>query len=83
MKPNKEEKEYTQLTVGGYRINYPEDVGTPTANMTLVKILLNSVISTKEATCVMLDTKEFYPKTPMKRYIYMCLKISDIPKEII
>jgi hypothetical protein len=32
---------------GGDRINYPEDMGTPTADMTLVKILLNSVISAK------------------------------------
>ncbi len=83
MKPNKEEKERTQLTAGCNRINYPEDVGTPNADMTLVKILLNSVISTKEAKCVMLDLKDFYLNTPMKRYEYMCLKISDIPKEII
>jgi hypothetical protein len=34
---------------GGDRINYPEDVGTPTVDMTLVKILLNSIISTKDA----------------------------------
>jgi hypothetical protein len=46
--PNKEEKHCTQLTAGGDRINYPEDMGTPTADMTLVKILLNSVISTKD-----------------------------------
>jgi hypothetical protein len=51
--------------------------------MTLVKILLNSVISTKEANCVMLDLKDFYLNTPMKRYKYMHLKIADIPKEII
>jgi hypothetical protein len=58
-------------------------VGTPTADMTLVKILLNSVISTKGAKCVILDLKDFYLNTPMKRYEYMRLKISDIPKEII
>jgi hypothetical protein len=49
IKPNKEEKHCTQLTSGGDRIIYPEDVGTPTADMTLVKILLNSLISTKNA----------------------------------
>jgi hypothetical protein len=49
IKPNKEEKDCTRLTAGGDRINYPEDVATPTADMTLVKILLNSVISTKDA----------------------------------
>ncbi len=82
-KPNKEEKECTRLTSRGDRINYLEDVGTPTADMTLVKILLNSVISTEGAKCVMLDLKDFYLNTPMKRYKYMRQKISDIPKEII
>jgi hypothetical protein len=48
LKPNKEEKYCTRLTAGGDRINYPEDVGAPTADMTLVKILLNSIISTKD-----------------------------------
>jgi hypothetical protein len=51
--------------------------------MTLVKTLLNSVISTKGAKCVMLDVKDFYLNTPMKRYEYMHIKITDIPKEII
>ncbi len=51
--------------------------------MSLVKILLNSIISTKGAKCIMLDLKDFYLNTPMKRYEYMCLKLSDIHKEII
>jgi hypothetical protein len=83
LKPNKEEKHCIQLTAGGDRINYPEDVGTPTADMTLVKILLNSVISTKEARCVTLDIKDVYLNMPMKRYKYTRLKLSNIPEEII
>jgi hypothetical protein len=83
LKQNKEEKHHTQLTAGGDRINYPEEVGTPTADMTLVKILLNSVISTKDARCVTLDVKDFYLNTPMKRYKYIRLKLADIPEEII
>ncbi len=83
LQPNKEEKEHTRLTAGGDRIKYPEDVGAPTADMTLVKILLNSVISTKGVRCVILDVKNFYLNTPMKRYEYMRLKITDIPEEII
>ena len=51
--------------------------------MTLVKTMLNSVISTRGAKCVMLDIKDFYLNTPMKRYEYMRIKIIDIPKEII
>jgi hypothetical protein len=83
IKPNKKETHRTRLTAGGDRINYPEDVGTPTADMTLVKILFNSVVSTKNARCVMADIKDFYLNTPMKRYEYMRIKIADIPEEII
>ena len=46
MKPNMAETHRTRLTAGGDRINYPEDVGTPTADMTLFKIHANSIIST-------------------------------------
>jgi hypothetical protein len=83
MKPNKKETHCTRITAGGNRINYPEDVGTPTADMTLVKTFLNSVISTKGAKCVMLNVKDFYLNTPMKQYEYMWIKITDIPEEII
>ncbi len=82
-KPNKEEKERTRLTAGGNQINYPDDTGTPTADMTLFKVLLNSVISTKGAKCMTIDLKDFYLNTPMKQLEYMRLKISDIPEEII
>ena len=48
-KTEKDEVNMTRFVVGGNRINYPDDVGTPTADMLLVKILFNSVISTKNA----------------------------------
>ena len=83
IKQNKTETHRTRLTAGGDRINYPEDVGTPTADMTLVKTMLNSVISTRGAKCVILDIKDFYLNTPMKRYEYMRIKITNIPEEII
>jgi hypothetical protein len=83
LKPNKAETHQTRLTAGGDRINYPKDVGTPTADMTLVKTLLNSIISTTGAKCVMLDVKDFYLNTPMEQYEYMRLEISNIPKEIL
>ncbi len=41
-KPNKDEKWHTRLTAGGDRINYPFDCGTPTADMTLFKIMEHS-----------------------------------------
>ena len=83
LKPNKTETHCTRLVAGGDRVNYPANAGTPTANMTLFKILLNSIISTKGARCVMVDIKDFYLCMPMKRFEYMRLKITDIPEEII
>ena len=83
LKPNKTETHCTGLTAGRDRVNYPGNAGTPTADMTLFKILLNSIISTKGARCVMVDIKDFYLCMPMKRFEYMRLKITDIPEEII
>jgi hypothetical protein len=51
-KPNKEEKWRTRLTTGGDQINYPFDCGTPTADMTLLKIIINNTISTRGAKCM-------------------------------
>ena len=82
-KPNKEEKERTRLTAEGDRINYTGDTGTPTANMTLFKVILNSIISTKGARCMTIDLKDLYLNTPMKQPEYMRLKMTDIPEEII
>ena len=65
-KPNKEKKERSRLTAGGDRINYPGDTGTPTTDMTLLKIIMNSIISTKGARCMMIDLKDFYLNTPME-----------------
>ena len=57
VRPEKDEKNRTRFVVGGNRINYPGDVGTPTADMLLAKILFNSVISTKNARFMTGDIK--------------------------
>jgi hypothetical protein len=49
MKPNKEEKYRTKLTAGRDRINYPDNVAPPIADITLFKCLMNSIISTPGA----------------------------------
>ncbi len=79
LKPNKAEVHRTRLTVGGDKVHYPGNVGTPTADLTLVKMHLNSVISTRGARYV----KNFYLNTPMVRYEYVRIKIDDNPEEII
>ena len=63
----KDEKNRTRFVVGGNRINYPGDVGTPTADMLLAKILFNSVISTKSARFMTGDIKNFLPEHPTQK----------------
>lgn len=82
-KPNKAEVQRTRLTVGGDRINYPDEVGTPTADLLLVKTHLNSVISTPNARYMTIDISNFYLNTPMSRPEYVRLKLDDIPEEVI
>ena len=51
--------------------------------MILFKILVNSIISTPHAKCVMMDIKDFYLRTLMRRPEYMRLKLTDIPDKVI
>ena len=83
IRPEKSEKERTRFTVGGDRINYPGDVATPTADMLVAKMLINSTISTKGARCMTMDISNFYLMTPLKRPEYIKIKLSDIPDEVI
>ena len=63
----KKEPNRTRATLRGNLINYPDDVGTPMANLLLIKILLNSVISTPGAKFATTDISNFYLMTPHKR----------------
>ena len=74
VRPQKEEKNRTRLTVDGSRISIPLDCGTPTASLLTVKLLLNSVISTPGARFMCLDLKDFYLNTPMARPEYVRMR---------
>ena len=79
----KKEKNRTRFVEGGYRINYPGEVATPTAEMLVAKILFNSVISTKGVRFMTMDISNFYLMTPLARPEYIQVKLSDLPDEII
>ena len=79
---HKAEKDRTRLTVGDDIINYPGDCGTPTADHLIVKLLLNSVISTN-AKFMTLDIKNFYLNTPLSRYEYLRLRFDNFPEDVI
>jgi hypothetical protein len=72
--PEKADPNRTCLTVGGICITYPGDCGTPTVDMVMVKIHLNSIISTKGTCYCTIDLKDFFLNTLMARPEYMRLK---------
>ena len=79
----KKETNRTRAVLGGNLVHFPGDVGTPTADMMLFKILLNSVVSTPNAKFMTIDISNFYLNTPMTRYEYVKMRLSDIPDEVI
>jgi hypothetical protein len=82
-KPHKKEKERFRLTVGGDKVHYSGDVTTSTADITTFKILINSTLSTEDATMMMMDIKNYYLGTPLPQFEYMKMLLSCFPEEII
>ena len=78
-RPENKDLNRCRITVGCNLTNYYGDCGTPTANLVIVKLLLNSVISTKGAKFMILDISNFYLMTPLKRKEYLNMKLSEFP----
>ena len=72
-----------RLTNGGYRIDYPYDISTPVADLTTIKIHLNSVISTPKAKLFCTIIRNFYLNNNLPSPEYTRLPIAIIPQEII
>jgi hypothetical protein len=82
-RPEKANPRRVRWTVGGDKIDYLYNVSTKTANLTTAKLLINSVLSTKNAKFMATDLKDFYLGTPMARYEYMRIPIWMIPDAVI
>ena len=83
VRPEKSETNRTRFVVGGDRINYPGEVGTPTAEMLVAKLLFNSVVFMRNSKFMTMDISNFYLMTPLERPEYMRISLGDIPDEII
>ena len=59
------------------------DCGTPAANLLIVKLLFNSVVSTPGAKFLGLDLKDFYLNTPMDRPEFLRIKLDNFPHDVI
>eukprot|EP00804_Cyclotella_cryptica_P016130 CCRYP_004246-RA/>CCRYP_004246-RA protein AED:0.35 eAED:0.35 QI:0/0/0/0.75/1/1/4/0/1339 len=83
VRPEKSDPDRTRITIGGNCICYPGDVGTRTAPLELVKLMINSVLSRHNAKFCTFDISNFYLGTPLDRPEYVRIRIDDIPQEFI
>ena len=81
-RPTKEDPFRIRWTVGGNLVCYDGVKYTPNADQTTVKLLLNSVISTKDGRFMCVDLKDFYLNTPLPTPEYMLVPVKMIPQEI-
>ena len=78
-----EEKHWLWTTIGNNRINYPSNISIRTEQLTTIKLLLNSVVSTLGASFMTSDIKQVYLNTPLKPQKLTKVHISILPYEII
>jgi hypothetical protein len=69
--------------VGGDRQDCSGDVATSTANITTLKVLINSTLSTEDAAMIMIDIKNYYISILLPRFEYMKMLLSRFPEEIV
>jgi len=74
IREGKDDENCMRITVGGNLICYPADVGTNTALLVLIKLMLYSVISRKGSRFACIDIKKFYLDTPMEYPEYFRIK---------
>jgi hypothetical protein len=84
-RPEKDDPYRVRWTIGGDRIIFHGEVSTKAADITTVKMHLNSVVSTPNGKFCGGDVKDFYLNTPMdpKDWAYMRIPLKVIPQEII
>ena len=67
----------------GDRLDYHGETSTETTSIETAKILINSVLSTKNAKFMSIDISSFYIQNDLSDYQYIRFHISMIPQEII
>ena len=78
--PQKEDLNFTRITVAGICIWYPVNIGMPKESLNLVKLTINSVLSRRNAHFVWFDAKNIYLHIPMDWPEYVRIKLSDTPQ---
>ena len=83
-RPLKTEPYRVRITVGGDKLNYDLDAGSPAANLIETKLLINSTISHAKqgARFMTTDIKDYFLASPMENPEYMKVHLRHIPQDI-
>ena len=83
-RPLKSEPYRVRLTVGGDRLEYESDAGSPAASLVETKMTLNSVVSDahRGARFMVADLKDFFLGTKMKDPEYMRIHYKYFPADV-
>ena len=83
-RPLKPDKYRTRITVGGDKLTYPYDAGSPTTDLLESKILINSTISDAKigARFCSADIRDMFLASPMERPEYMKVLYKHFPEDI-
>ena len=71
------------MTVGGNLLSFTGNISAPTASVTTVKCVFNSVVSTPGVRCLLADIKHFYLNIILSDPEFMQILLKIIPQEII
>ena len=82
-RPQKPDPHRIRITIGGRKITVEYDVGTPTADLSTAKILINSTLSTPNAKWAGFDLMNMYLNTELEDPEYVRIHISKIPTQFI
>jgi hypothetical protein len=80
--PQKEDPHHVRITAGGNLMQYKGDVSTRTADLTMSKLLWNSVLSTRNAKYMCLDIKKNYLTAMLEYFEYMQMPLAIFPNWI-
>ena len=82
-RPQKEDPYRVRCTLGGNLISYPGPKSTAIASLPVIKILINSVLSTPNAKFCSVDIKDFYLNTDLPDPEYISVPFNIIPSDIV
>ena len=83
IRPLKDEKYCVRITIGGDKLDFCGYASLVEASLAAVKLLLDSVVSTKDAVFKTADIKDFFYASFLPDPEYMKMKLKMIPQEII